>query len=111
KWVKALLSVSCSERAAMLLGPGVPLTSNGGMNRTGSPLPGGSAASAGCPTPGDGVATFGAGTRRCDSATMATITISATAATSSKRIDQNRSSVEECAVTPGKPGRRLNVGI
>src|SRR5580692_337177 len=99
----------------MLRGPGAPETANGGIIRTGSPLPGGSAAAVVCVAPDGTVATFGAGAgagaRRCDNATTATITISATAATSSKRIDQNRSSVDECAVTPGKAGRRLNVGI
>ena len=95
----------------MLRGPGVPLTTNGGIIRAGNPLPGGSAAAVGCAVPGGVVATPGAGARRCDSAITAATTISVTAATSSKRIDQNRSSVDECAVTPGKEGRRLNVGI
>ena len=95
----------------MLRGPGVPLTSNGGIIRTGSPLPDGSAAAVGCVAPGGVVATPGAGARRCDNVTTTAITISATAATSSKRIDQNRSSVDERAVTPGKAGRRLKVGI
>src|ERR1700684_1757401 len=111
KWVKSLLTVSCSERAAMLGGPGVPLTSNGGIIKTGRPLPGGSAAAVGCAMPDGAVAPPGAGTRRCDNATTAAITISATAATTSRRIDQNRSSVDDCAVAPGKAGRRLNVGV
>jgi len=94
----------------MLPGPGVPLTSNGGISRTGSPLPGGSAAAAGSVAPDGAVAASGAGTRRCDKANTAAITISATAATASKRIDQNRSRVDECAVTANKTGRWLNVG-
>jgi len=95
----------------MLRGPGAPETSNGGIIRTGSPLPGGSAAAVGAAVPDGAVATPGAGARRSDSAMTAAITISATIATSSKRIDQNRSSVDECAVTPGKVGRLVKVGI
>ena len=65
----------------MLRGPGVPLTSNGGIIRTGNPLPGGSAVAADGVAPDGAVATPGAGTRRCDNATTAMITISATIAT------------------------------
>src|SRR5580658_5527378 len=88
KWVNALLSVSCSERAEMLPGFGVPVTSKAGMNITGKPLPAGSGASAG----GGAVATtFGVDARRCATAMTIATAITAITAAIGQRISHRRS--------------------